>query len=102
MSLTARRGARSGVESAPDSFRYASTAAFARAAKQSLRVLHSIDVVLTNLTNNTHTEQLPNVGAHHTDPFDRMLIAQAEVEGEVSLVTHDRQFEPYDVAIVWV
>lgn len=47
-----------------------------------------------------HTEQLANLGPHHTDPFDRMLIAQAQVES-ASLVTHDRQFEPYDIAIVW-
>jgi PIN domain nuclease of toxin-antitoxin system len=38
--------------------------------------------------------------AHHADPFDRMLIAQAQVEG-FTVVTHDRQFEAYDVAVVW-
>lgn len=38
--------------------------------------------------------------AHHTDPFDRMLIAQAKVERLV-IVTHDRRFEPYGQAIVW-
>ena len=30
----------------------------------------------------------------------RMLIAQASVEG-ATIVTHDRQFEDYDVRIVW-
>ncbi len=48
-----------------------------------------------------HAEQLTTLAAHHTDPFDRMLIAQAQVEA-VSIVTHDRQFEPYGVPIVWV
>jgi PIN domain nuclease of toxin-antitoxin system len=48
-----------------------------------------------------HTERLGSLSAHHTDPFDRMLIAQAQVEG-VAIVTHDRQFEPYGVPIVWV
>jgi PIN domain nuclease of toxin-antitoxin system len=38
--------------------------------------------------------------SHHTDPFDRMLIAQAKVERLV-LVTHDRRFEPYGQAIIW-
>jgi PIN domain nuclease of toxin-antitoxin system len=36
-----------------------------------------------------------------TDPFDRMLVAQAQTEG-VTFVTHDRQLQPYDVPIVWV
>lgn len=37
---------------------------------------------------------------HHADPFDRMLIAQARMEG-LTLVTHERAFEAYDVPIVW-
>jgi PIN domain nuclease of toxin-antitoxin system len=43
------------------------------------------------------TAQLP---AHHTDPFDRMLVAQAVVEG-ATLVSHDRLLQPYDVPILW-
>ena len=31
---------------------------------------------------------------HHRDPFDRMLIAQAEVEG-LTIVTRDPRFDPY-------
>lgn len=49
----------------------------------------------------THTEQLATLPRHHRDPFDRMLIAQAQVEG-ATLVTHDRRFESYDVPLVWV
>jgi PIN domain nuclease of toxin-antitoxin system len=48
-----------------------------------------------------HTEQLTVLSHHHTDPFDRMLIAQAAVES-ATLVTHDRQFEAYDIPIIWV
>ena len=48
-----------------------------------------------------HAEQLVSLPEHHSDPFDRMLIAQARVEG-ATLVTHDRQFEAYDVPVVWV
>ena len=33
---------------------------------------------------------------HHDDPFDRMLVAQAQTEGLV-LVSADRQLEPYEV-----
>ena len=38
--------------------------------------------------------------AHHSDPFDRMIVAQAKVERLV-VVTHDRQFEPYGIAVIW-
>ncbi len=48
-----------------------------------------------------HGDQLKALPLHHSDPFDRMLVAQAQVEG-VTLVTHDRQLEPYDVPILWV
>jgi len=37
---------------------------------------------------------------HHGDPFDRMLIAQAQHEG-VRLLTVDRQLAAYDVDILW-
>ncbi len=36
---------------------------------------------------------------HHDDPFDRMLIAQAQLEGLI-VVTHDRAFQAYDVSIL--
>ena len=36
---------------------------------------------------------------HHADPFDRMLIAQAQLEG-LTIVTRDRRFTAYDVALL--
>jgi PIN domain nuclease of toxin-antitoxin system len=36
---------------------------------------------------------------HHDDPFDRMLIAQAFAEG-LTVVTHDKRFADYNVAIL--
>lgn len=36
---------------------------------------------------------------HHRDPFDRLLIAQARVEG-LTLVTADRAMSAYDVPIL--
>ncbi len=36
---------------------------------------------------------------HHRDPFDRMLVAQAQVEG-LTLVTADNALELYDVRMV--
>ncbi len=40
-----------------------------------------------------HVEDLPR---HHRDPFDRLLIAQAQVEA-MKLVTMDRRMDLYDV-----
>jgi PIN domain nuclease of toxin-antitoxin system len=48
-----------------------------------------------------HAEHVVTLPAHHTDPFDRMLIAQARVE-RAAIVTHDPQFERYDVPVVRV
>ena len=36
---------------------------------------------------------------HHADPFDRMLVAQAQAEG-LTIVTRDPNFERYPVAIL--
>lgn len=36
----------------------------------------------------------------HRDPFDRMLVAQAQVEG-LPIVTGDAQIAQYDVETVW-
>ncbi len=47
-----------------------------------------------------HAAESGRLQDHHRDPFDRMLVAQARVE-RLTLVTHDRQFEPYDVALLW-
>jgi PIN domain nuclease of toxin-antitoxin system len=49
----------------------------------------------------SHAAAVTGLAAHHADPFDRMLIAQAVVEG-LTIVTHDRRFAPYGVPIVWV
>jgi PIN domain nuclease of toxin-antitoxin system len=36
---------------------------------------------------------------HHEDPFDRMLIAQAQIEG-LTMVTRDAAFRDYGIALV--
>jgi PIN domain nuclease of toxin-antitoxin system len=36
---------------------------------------------------------------HHRDPFDRMLIAQAQIEG-FTVVTHDSIFRKYKVPVI--
>jgi PIN domain nuclease of toxin-antitoxin system len=44
-----------------------------------------------------YTIHLPN---HHDDPFDRMLIAQANVRG-LKLITKDSRLAAYDVPLIW-
>ena len=47
-----------------------------------------------------HTTRLSELPGHHQDPFDRLLAAQALVEG-ATLVTHDRVFDAYGVRAIW-
>ena len=46
-----------------------------------------------------HVTRVADLPDHHKDPFDRLLIAQAQVEG-LPIVTADRAFAPYDVEVV--
>ena len=48
----------------------------------------------------SHAERVAALPSHHKDPFDRMLVAQAQAEG-LTLVTHDRVLAAYDVEILW-
>ena len=43
-----------------------------------------------------HAEQAGALPPHHGDPFDRMLVAQAQIEGLI-VVTRDRHISRYDV-----
>jgi PIN domain nuclease of toxin-antitoxin system len=45
----------------------------------------------------THTKAVESLPHHHRDPFDRMLIAQAQAE-DLTLVTSDRTIRRYPVA----
>lgn len=46
-----------------------------------------------------HIEAIRQLPMHHGDPFDRLLIAQAQVEG-LTLVSRDRWFDAYDVTLI--
>ena len=43
-----------------------------------------------------HIYALSNLPAHHRDPFDRLLIAQSQVEG-MTLATVDSAFDRYEI-----
>jgi PIN domain nuclease of toxin-antitoxin system len=47
-----------------------------------------------------HAEATVQLPYHHKDPFDRMLIAQAIVEG-VAIVSSDDAFDAYPVTRLW-
>jgi PIN domain nuclease of toxin-antitoxin system len=46
-----------------------------------------------------HTKAIESMPHHHRDPFDRMLIAQAIVDGLI-LVTADRKLTRYEAALL--
>ena len=46
-----------------------------------------------------HVERVGKLPPHHRDPFDRLLIAQADVE-ELTLVTRDAVFARYGVGVI--
>nr|WP_211113429.1 type II toxin-antitoxin system VapC family toxin [Azospirillum endophyticum] len=47
-----------------------------------------------------HIDRLDRLPRHHGDPFDRMLIAQAQADG-LTLVSADRTIRLYDVPVLW-
>ena len=47
-----------------------------------------------------HALQVSNLPRHHGDPFDRLLIAQAQLEN-LTLMTADRQMEAYEFDRIW-
>ena len=47
-----------------------------------------------------HAARLEALPTHHADPFDRMLVAQAMVEG-ATLVTRDSALGAYGVPVLW-
>lgn len=47
-----------------------------------------------------HVLALDRLPAYHRDPFDRLLIAQANAENAV-LISHDPIFTKYTVKVVW-
>lgn len=48
----------------------------------------------------THVLALQHLPAHHKDPFDRLLIAQANVE-DVVIVSNDPMFPKYTDKVLW-
>lgn len=47
-----------------------------------------------------HALRVYNLPDYHRDPFDRLIIAQAQVEN-MAVITADPQFARYSVEIIW-
>jgi PIN domain nuclease of toxin-antitoxin system len=47
----------------------------------------------------THAQAVQDLPPHHRNPFDRLLVAQARMEG-MCLVSVDEQIKKYDVTVI--
>lgn len=56
-----------------------------------------VDLLPINAHHADHVGTLP---MHHRDPFDRLLIAQAQAEG-LALATADGNLDRYGVQVIW-
>ena len=54
----------------------------------------SLDITLL------HAQRAGSLSGTHRDPFDRMLVAQSQIE-DVALVTDDDAFDAFDVRRLW-
>jgi PIN domain nuclease of toxin-antitoxin system len=48
----------------------------------------------------SHIYALSNLPNHHRDPFDRLLIAQAQIE-ELIIISIDEKFDSYEIERFW-
>jgi len=48
----------------------------------------------------SHALRVADLPGHHRDPFDRLLIAQALVEG-LAIITSDNMFAHYGANVIW-
>lgn len=67
---------------------------------EKFRLLASTDDFTPLPVSLEHAERVAELRPHHSDPFDRLLIAQALTEN-ATIVTHDHAFSPYGVRILW-
>ncbi|MES1202731.1 MAG: type II toxin-antitoxin system VapC family toxin [Pseudomonadota bacterium] len=47
-----------------------------------------------------HGQSAARLPQHHKDPWDRLIIAQAQVEA-LTIISNDRKFPAYGVATLW-
>lgn len=59
--------------------------------------LNNIQGLPVQMSHALHVHSLPQ---HHRDPFDRMLVAQCQLE-EIPIITSDPQIAEYEVDVIW-
>lgn len=64
-----------------------------------LPALRKLDFVQLPI-NGLHAEAVEHLPWHHRDPFDRLLVAQALIEG-ATLVSADSAMAVYDIEVIW-
>jgi PIN domain nuclease of toxin-antitoxin system len=47
-----------------------------------------------------HADRVGTLPLHHQDPFDRLLVAQAETDG-LTLVSGDAAMRRYEIEVLW-
>lgn len=47
-----------------------------------------------------HADRVGTLPLHHRDPFDRLLVAQADIDG-LPLVTADEDLQRYGIEVIW-
>ena len=67
-------------------------------AKDALTAARSLPIGELAISSD-HARRAGRLPLHHRDPFDRVLIAQAQAEG-LTVVTRDGAFAPYGIAIL--
>lgn len=58
------------------------------------------DGILALPVEHAHCLAVADLPDHHSDPFDRLLIAQCQLEG-MTFVTHDNKVGAYAAEILW-
>ena len=59
--------------------------------------LNAIQTLPIQMSHALHVSTLPN---HHRDPFDRLLIAQAQLE-KLPILSNDSQVGRYPIEVIW-
>ena len=59
--------------------------------------INSIQVLPIQMAHALHVYTLPG---HHRDPFDRLLVAQSQLE-QLPILTDDPQMAQYSITVIW-
>jgi len=101
-------GAREAITSPESSVMVSAASAWEMSIKQALGRLQAPDDMVRWIlaedfeelpVRMVHARLAGALPRHHADPFDRLLIAQAQIEG-LTIVTRDRAFEAYEVPLL--